>query len=120
MKRILLVDDDTDWAHLAGMILTQAGHQVSVFSAIDEAYSYAKNETLDLALINLQMPGGDGPLLEARLRVLPHLRATRIVIFTFYELEAAQEHSRFTGFLHQTENLKNTPVSIGQLNDLVS
>lgn len=60
-SRILIVDDDLDYAKLLSKILEGDGHEVCYFNDIDKAYNEIhQNPKLDLILIDIMMPSRNG------------------------------------------------------------
>lgn len=59
-KKILIVDDDSDFVLLLTKKLAQAGHQV--FTALDgsQAIRMAHRESPDLVLLDIKLPAGGG------------------------------------------------------------
>ncbi len=68
-RRILLVDDEDDIRAVAAMSLgTVGGFEVLTASSGAEAVEVAGRERLDAILLDVMMPGLDGPSTLARLR----------------------------------------------------
>lgn len=67
-KRILLVDDDTDVAHLLGFVLRRAGYDVKHASSARKAMQEVAEEVPDLFILDLWMPELDGKYLLRWLR----------------------------------------------------
>lgn len=68
--RVLLVDDERLLREVLGRSLTHLGHVFVAASDGDSALVLARQETFDLALIDLKMPKMNGRTLCARLREL--------------------------------------------------
>ncbi|MDP9236124.1 MAG: response regulator transcription factor [Chloroflexota bacterium] len=66
--RILVADDDRNIADLVRMYLTKAGYDVTVARDGDEAERFLRDQSFDLALLDIMMPGPDG------LQIIRHLR----------------------------------------------
>lgn len=68
MREILVVEDDPDINNLLRAVMERAGHRaVQAFSG-SEALLRLESSTPDLVLLDLMLPGVDGPELLARLR----------------------------------------------------
>src|SRR5262249_54796248 len=65
-KRVLVVDDNTDAAESLAKVLSLSGHSVTIASGGEEAVNLARQDTPDVILLDLGMPGMDG-LTAARL-----------------------------------------------------
>lgn len=85
LLRIGIVEDNDDLRGTLEDVLGSLGHQVIGFSCAEDTAESAVIETLDLMLLDLNLPGEDGLSLAARLkRVQPRLRlvmmTTRIAV----------------------------------------
>ena len=90
-QKILIVDDDTTLRTALFRLFDKKGYQVLTSTCIAEAETYLQsNFNLDLALVDLRLPDGDGIALMTRLKAIhPNLQA---IIFTgFGSIEAAVE-----------------------------
>jgi DNA-binding response OmpR family regulator len=73
--RIGIVEDNDALRYSLAEILGSLGHQVTAFSCAEDTTDSAVTETLDMLLLDLNLPGEDGLSLAARLkRVQPRLR----------------------------------------------
>lgn len=79
---LLLVDDDTALREVLSKALTKRGYNVSSAADIDIAEALAKETDFELAIVDLNMPGGSGLILIPKLCSLhPNIR---IVVLTGY------------------------------------
>lgn len=80
--RILIVDDESSNRLLLRTILEHDG--CTVFEAVDGvmALEIARNERLDLMILDLSMPGMDGAALLKRLRADPAGSHLRVALYT--------------------------------------
>lgn len=84
--RILLADDDALLREIAAATLQQAGYEVTTVASGDAALAAAAAQQLpDLALLDVDMPDGDGYQACSRLRALPGGRDLPIVMVTGHE-----------------------------------
>ena len=79
-RQILIVEDELELLECLRTYLTERGHAVLTASTVEEALHRLAQATPDMALIDLQLPGGSGrTIVQAiRKRQLP----TRVVIIT--------------------------------------
>ena len=90
--KVLLVDDNKINAMICNKLLTQAGAQVVVASNGEQALSYAKKQSFDIILMDIQMPEKDGVQVTAEMRAtIPNLPP--IVAVTAYAM--AEDRVRF-------------------------
>ena len=83
LRRILYVEDEPDIQAVARIALEAVGgFQLLVCSSGQEALAAAPAFAPDLILLDVMMPGMDGPSTLAALRALPELRATPVVFMT--------------------------------------
>lgn len=83
LQRILYVEDEPDIQAVARIALEAVGgFQLLVCSSGQEALAAAPAFAPDLILLDVMMPGLDGPSTLVALRALPELRETPIVFMT--------------------------------------
>jgi CheY-like chemotaxis protein len=94
--RILYVDDEADIRDVAVMALElDPGLEVRACASGAEALDVAPDWRPDLILLDVMMPGMDGPTTLAKLRERPETAKTRIVFIT--ARTQAHEIERFVG-----------------------
>ncbi len=79
---ILVVDDEKDICDLFQDFLTQEGYQVFTATNGVEAISLGKQERLDLALVDIKMPGMDGIEVFQELKKVK--KGMEVIILTGY------------------------------------
>jgi CheY-like chemotaxis protein len=83
LTRVLLVEDDPDIRTIAVLAMEALGGlTVRVCAAPDEAPAAAIEFAPEMILLDVMMPGCDGPSLLARLRRLPATAQTPVVFVT--------------------------------------
>jgi CheY-like chemotaxis protein len=83
LKRILLVEDDPDIQAVASLALTTlGGFAVRVCSSGPEAIAAAPSYLPHLILLDVMMPGTDGPTTLRALREIPQIAETPVVFMT--------------------------------------
>lgn len=81
--RIGIVEDNDDLRNSLAEVLGSLGHHVAVFACAEDTADQTVTETLDLLLLDLNLPGEDGLSLAARLkRVQPRLRVVMMTTRT--------------------------------------
>ena len=120
VKNILIVEDDPRNAELLKIMLTMLG-TVNPIICRSGAEAFFVLETLasvDLVLLDLQLPGEDGYWLIKRFRDYPLLRSTLIVAVTAQVMPddvARTEANGFDGFLGKPLNFDRFPSQIQRL-----
>ena len=100
LQRVLYVEDDPDIQAVAIIALeTVAGLTVEACSSGTEALAKAVEFDPDLIVLDVMMPGMDGPTTLAELRKLPALADTPVVFITAKTDAADLEHLRQLGAL---------------------
>jgi DNA-binding response OmpR family regulator len=95
-RRILLVEDDEGIRTIATLSLEQlGGHQVLAFGSGEEAVARAAPFAPELLVLDVSMPGMDGPQTLAALRRMPELQRVPAVFLT------AHTHARQVAELRQ-------------------
>ncbi|HZG45720.1 MAG TPA: response regulator [Allosphingosinicella sp.] len=83
MKRILYVDDEADIREVAAMSLELgAGLEVRCAASGPDALVEAANWRPDLIMLDVMMPGMDGPTTLAQLRAAPATASIPIIFIT--------------------------------------
>lgn len=83
LTRILYVEDDADIQQIAVMVLeTISGFTLEACSSGSEAVAKAVAFKPDLMLLDVMMPGMDGPETLRELRKFPELEQTPVVFMT--------------------------------------
>ena len=90
MAEILALDDVQDATVLIGKILTKKGHNVHTFTEEDEALAYAKDNNIDLAILDIKLKRMSGIEVLALLKIeVPTIRA--IMLTGYPTVETARE-----------------------------
>jgi two-component system, OmpR family, response regulator len=89
VRRILLVDDDPDIRQIAALSLRRIGQfEVRLAASGQEALEAAASDPPDLVLLDVSMPGMDGPATLDALRAIPAASRVPVVFFTATSSEA--------------------------------
>ena len=82
-RTILVVDDDPDIRRIAALSLQRiGGFCVSLAASAQEALELARRALPDLLLLDVSMPGTDGPAMLAALRADPATERVPVVFLT--------------------------------------
>ena len=96
LKSLLYVDDDPDIREIVQMSLTLDGELTVLLSDEGErALSKMRAERPDLVVLDVMMPGMDGPAILARMRADAELAHIPVIFMT--AKADAQEVARFRG-----------------------
>lgn len=82
MQSVLAVDDSASMRMLVSHVLETAGYEVVVAEDGVEALDYARENTADLVLTDINMPNLDGIGLIKELRTLPHYKFVPLLVLT--------------------------------------
>ena len=83
VRKVLLVDDEDDIRTVGHLSLSRVGGWQTVLAASGaEAVTQADREQPDLILLDVMMPGMDGPTTFLRLRAQPSTSRTPIIFMT--------------------------------------
>ena len=100
LKRILYVEDEPDIQAVAKIALEAVGgFELKVCSSGDEALSEAAAFSPDLLLLDVMMPGMDGPTTLQELRKLSGLQETPAIFMTAKVQNNEIEHFKKVGAL---------------------
>ncbi len=97
-KRVLLIEDSRDAREMFRMMLELAGHHV--FEAADgvDGLRLLETEHLEVAIIDIGLPGIDGYEVARRIRERPNGRAMLLLALTGYGFPSDYERSAAAGF----------------------
>jgi CheY-like chemotaxis protein len=80
MARILIVDDESDFRVMLGKVLAMEGHQVLFAGNGWEALLVLDGDGVELCIVDLMMPGMDGPTLLKILRDAARHKALPVIV----------------------------------------
>lgn len=90
-RRILVVDDDQDIQHFLKLSLEEEGYAVTHCSTIAQAWKMMNEETVELVILDLILPDGDGRNLLLDLRISNRFANIPIVVLSSKGLSASSE-----------------------------
>lgn len=92
--RILLIEDGSTYAKLATVLLTATGYTVTWASTAEDGLRIAREETPDLILMDINLPGMDGFRAVRMLRQDPRTRHIPTLALTADRIWSEQEHEK--------------------------
>ena len=96
--KILLVEDNKINQTVVTTILTRLGHSVEVANNGQSALKLLEEQSFDLVLMDLQMPGMDGEEATRRIRAESKYQNLPIIAFTAHALNGMREKILSQGF----------------------
>ncbi|GAB4242344.1 MAG: response regulator transcription factor [Acidobacteriota bacterium] len=111
MARILLADDDPDILELVRFNLEKAGWECLAAADGPEAWRVLEAERLDLAILDIMMPGLSGFEILQRLRREPDLQGLPVILLT----ARGEEVDRVVGFELGADDYVTKPFSVREL-----
>jgi signal transduction histidine kinase len=99
-RRVLIVDDNADAAHMLAMLVEAAGHESLVEHHPLAALRRAVAEAPDTCLLDIGLPEIDGHELARRLRGLPETASALLVAVTGYGQATDRQQAIDAGFDH--------------------
>jgi PAS domain S-box-containing protein len=111
--RVLVVDDNVEVAEGLAYLLERHGHRVAVAHDGPGALAAAGEESPDLVLLDIGLPGMDGYAVASRLRSAGHTRAA-LVALTGYAQPEDLERSRDAGFYRHLVK----PIDVAELDEV--
>jgi CheY-like chemotaxis protein len=97
-RRLMVVDDNEDAANSLSMLLRLQGHAVRVLHGGEAALEAVREESPEVVLLDLGMPGMDGYETARRMRTLPGGDRIVLVALTGWGQEQDRRRSREAGF----------------------
>jgi DNA-binding response OmpR family regulator len=98
-KKILIIDDDQDLLLGLTARLKSSGYRVVCAADAISAISVALRETPDLVILDLGLPAGDGFLVLNRMKTLPDLVGTPIIVLSARDPTGNKERALDLGAL---------------------
>lgn len=98
--KLLVVDDDPDIRRIAALSLGRlGGFQVALASCAEEALAEVVRERPHLVLLDVTMPGTDGPATLEAIHALPGCEKLPVIFFTATSSDVEVERLRSLGAL---------------------
>jgi two-component system, OmpR family, response regulator len=94
-RRVLFVDDDPDIRRIGRLALGATGWQVTLVESGNEALEWLRRNPVDVVLLDVMMPGLDGPETLSLLQGDPQIPDVPVVFLTACSepAEAAELHA---------------------------
>ena len=108
-RRILVIEDDKDIAHLVALHLNDAGHDVAVASDGNAGLDLALSKSFDLIILDLVLPGIDG------IEICRRVRAASTYIPILMLTSRSSELDRVLGLELGADDYLTKPFSIREL-----
>jgi signal transduction histidine kinase len=99
-RRILVVDDHRDGAHVLAALLAELGADVTVASDGESALTAVDDHHPDAVILDLGMPGMDGYEVARRIRARPELSDIRLIALTGWGQASDRRGTAAAGFDH--------------------
>ena len=115
-RRMLVVDDNVDAAHLLAMLLEARGHETMVEHTAKSALERARTDLPEVCLLDIGLPDLDGNDLAKQLRAQPETARCILIAVTGYGQEQDRKRTAESGFDHHLVK----PVNMEQLLHLLS
>ncbi|KQV46725.1 MULTISPECIES: response regulator [unclassified Duganella] len=98
MARILIIEDSPANMELATVLLSSAGHELFHADRARPGIEIARQQSLDLILMDIQMPEMDGIQAAGILRADPRTQAIPLVALTALAMKGDRERLMQAGF----------------------
>jgi two-component system cell cycle response regulator DivK len=110
-NRILVVEDNPKNLKLVRDVLTHSGYEVIAATSGEDGVRLAGEESPDLILMDLQLPGIDGAEALRRIRVAGRNRGVPVVAVTAFAMNDDRQRAFDSGFNGYVEK----PISVRRL-----
>ena len=97
-RRILLADDNADFAQSLGQLLSSQGHEVTIAYDGEQALESAASFHPEIAFVDIGMPKVHGYDVARQLRERPDTRGCVLVAVTGWGQESDRQRAREAGF----------------------
>ena len=96
-KSVLTVDDSSTMRKLVSFTLTSAGYEILEAADGMEAYALLQRRLVHLVIADINMPNMDGIELTRRLRLMPALARTPVLLLTTESAPEKKAEGRAAG-----------------------
>lgn len=114
--KVLIVDDNVDSAQTSLWMLDLMGHRGMVAHEGIRALEMAREQTPDVVLLDIGMPGMDGYEVCRQLRQMPEMKNKTVIAQTGWGQESDRQKAFAAGFDHHITK----PVSLDLLTQLLA
>ncbi len=111
MKKILIVEDNSDWRELLGMILGRLGYEVFMAACGEDGVQKASATQPDLILMDLGLPKMSGDEATVRIKSDSATKDIPIVIQTAFSMGPSVERAIKAGAV----DIMHKPISIADI-----
>jgi len=111
VARILVVEDNPDNMKLVNWILEDEGYAVMGVYTAEDCLAVLENESFDLILMDISLPGIDGKEATRRLRKDPRFQQLPIIALTAHAIKGEDDAIRASG----VTDLITKPIDEDQL-----
>jgi len=115
VRKVLIVDDNSDAAEMMAMLLSSYGHDVQTAGDAESTLRIANEFVPDVILLDIGLPGTDGYTIGRILRRDPRFLGATLIALTGYGSARDRERSMEAGFDHHVVK----PAQIDQLLALI-
>jgi two-component system cell cycle response regulator DivK len=115
MKKILIVEDNSDYREILNLFITKMGYRAITAKNSYEAIAFAEAERLDLIFMDMQLPDVDGVNTTAMLKQNPKTSCIPVVALTAWMSALGEEKASKVGIA--TYLIK--PVSLQMLKETI-
>lgn len=82
MKRVLLVEDESDLINILDIVLSDEGYQVTQMRSAEEALQFCQDTTPDIILSDIKMGAMDGITMFEKMRTMQKLRPVPFIFIS--------------------------------------
>ena len=112
---VLLVEDDEDFAALVARGLERAGFRVHACGDAEAALELADDIKVDVALVDIGLPGADGYTLASALRARPDIEGLWVIAVTGRDTDADRKRAQSAGM----DMFLTKPVDVDDLAEIL-
>jgi DNA-binding response OmpR family regulator len=118
-RKVLIIEDDHDIAHLLAARLKAHDCEVVLCRDAVNALGVARNERPDLILLDLNLPGGNGILILERLRAFDAFALTPVIVISAQAPDVAEAQALAAGARRFLAKPVNTNALLEAIDELV-
>ncbi len=114
--RVLVVDDDHDFAESLALLLSSRGHEVQLAFSGKEAIARFREQDFDIAFMDIRLPEKNG--VESLIEIHKFKPEARVVMMTGYSVEQLLEQAINHGAYKVLDKPLDIPRVLGMLENI--
>ena len=119
-KKLLIIDDEPDFADLVRDHLNQAGFEAESVYSGDEGLARMRESKPDLVILDVMMPGTDGYAVCSEIKGDDELQDISVILLTAVASHVpSTRYSHYNGISMEADDYISKPATVQQIEEAV-